>query len=69
MKYALHTAAALLSAFLAPARLIQTAHGHRTSEVVSICYPQVVNNLVSRALNAAAQVGFPKVDAQVIAGC
>jgi len=51
------------------ARLIQTAHGHRTNEVVSICYPQVVNNLVSRALNAAAQVGFPKVDAQVIAGC
>lgn len=35
----------------------------------SICYPQVVNNLVSRALNAAAGVGFPKVDAQVIAGC
>ena len=35
----------------------------------SICYPQVVNNLVSRALNAAVSVGFPKVDAQVIAGC
>lgn len=51
------------------ARLIQTVHGQRTNEVVSICYPQVVNNLVSRALNAAAQVGFPKVDAQVIAGC
>ena len=29
----------------------------------------VVNNLVCRALNAAAAVGFPKVDAQVIAGC
>ena len=51
------------------ARLIHTAHGHRTNEVVSICYPQVVNNLVCRALNAAAAVGFPKVDAQVIAGC
>lgn len=36
---------------------------------LSICHPQVVNNLVSRALNAAVQVGFPKVDAQVIAGC
>lgn len=35
----------------------------------SICHPQMVNNLVSRALNAATQVGFPKVDAQVIAGC
>lgn len=51
------------------ARLIQTVAGHRTNEVVSICYPQVVNNLVCRALNAAAAVGFPKVDAQVIAGC
>lgn len=51
------------------ARLIQTAHGHRTTEVVSICYPLVVNNLVCRALNAATLVGFPKVDAQVIAEC
>ena len=51
------------------ARLIQTTAGHRTNEVVSICYPQVVNNLVCRALNAAAAVGYPKVDAQVIAGC
>lgn len=51
------------------ARLIHRAHGQRTNEVVSICYPQIVNNLVCRALNAAAQVGFPKVDAQVIAGC
>ena len=50
-------------------RLIQQAHGHRSNEVVSICYPQVVNNLVCRALNAAAAVGYPKVDAQVIAGC
>lgn len=50
-------------------RLIQQAHGHRSNEVVSICYPQVVNNLVCRALNAAAAVGFPKVDAQVIGGC
>ncbi len=51
------------------ARLIQQAHGHRANEVVSICYPQVVNNLVCRALNAAAAVGFAKVDAQVVAGC
>ena len=51
------------------ARLIQTVAGNRASEVVSICYPQVVNNLVCRAMNAAAEVGFPKVDAQVIAGC
>lgn len=51
------------------ARLIQTAHGNRANEAVSICYPLVVNNLVCRALNAAASVGYSKVDAQVIAGC
>lgn len=51
------------------ARLIHQTTGNRTNEVVSICYPQVVNNLVCRALNAAAANGFPKVDAQVIAGC
>jgi hypothetical protein len=51
------------------ARLLQKAPGRRTDEVVSICYPLVLNNLVCRALNAAALVGYPKVDAQVIAGC
>lgn len=51
------------------ARLIQAGPGNRTGGAVSICYPLVVNNLVCRALNAAAAVGYPKVDAQVIAGC
>lgn len=51
------------------ARLISMPRGGRTADAVSVCYPLVVNNLVCRALNAAAQVGFPKVDAQVIAGC
>lgn len=51
------------------ARLISLPRGGRASDAVSLCYPLVVNNLVCRALNAAAQVGFPKVDAQVIAGC
>lgn len=51
------------------ARLIQTVAGNRTTEVNSICYPQVVNNLVCRALNAAAAVGYDKVDADVIGGC
>lgn len=51
------------------ARLISIPRGGRASEAVSLCYPLVVNNLVCRALNAAAAVGFPKVDAQVIAGC
>lgn len=51
------------------ARLVHHINSSRSADVVSICYPQVVNNLVCRALNAAAAVGYPKVDAQVIAGC
>lgn len=51
------------------ARLISMPRGGRASDAVSMCYPLVVNNLVCRALNAAAAVGFSKVDAQVIAGC
>ncbi|MBC7215671.1 MAG: AAA family ATPase [Burkholderiaceae bacterium] len=54
------------------ARLIATPRGARTghaSAAVSVCYPLVVNNLVCRALNAAALVGYPKIDAHVIAGC
>lgn len=51
------------------ARLISMPRGGRASDARSMCYPLVVNNLVCRALNAAADVGFPKVDAQVIAGC
>lgn len=50
-------------------RLISLPRGGCVSDAVSVCYPLVVNNLVCRALNAAAQVGYPKVDAQVIAGC
>lgn len=51
------------------ARLISTPRGGRISDATSICYPLVVNNLLCRAINAAAAVGFPRVDAQVIAGC
>lgn len=51
------------------ARLIHLPRGGKPSDARSICYPLVVNNLVSRAMNAAAAVGYPKVDAQVIAGC
>lgn len=51
------------------ARLISTPRGGRASDAVSICYPLVVNNLLARAINAAAAVGFPRVDAQVVAGC
>lgn len=51
------------------ARLISMPRGGRAADAISVCYPLVVNNLVCRALNAAALTGFPKVDAQVIAGC
>lgn len=51
------------------ARLIHMPRGGKPADARSICYPLVVNNLVSRAMNAAAAVGYPKVDAQVIAGC
>ena len=51
------------------ARLVRTPRGGRAADVVSICHPLVVNNLVARAMNAAAAVGFPKVTAQVVGGC
>ncbi len=51
------------------ARLIHLPRGGKPSDARSICYPLVVNNLVSRAMNEAARVGYPVVDAQVIAGC
>ncbi|MFT7722251.1 MAG: hypothetical protein QM788_05410 [Roseateles sp.] len=51
------------------ARLIHVPRGGRVQDARSICYPLVVNNLVSRAMNAAARAAWPKVDAQVIAGC
>lgn len=37
------------------------------SQKVSLCYPLAVNNLLTRAMNQAAAVGWPKVDAQTIA--
>ncbi len=51
------------------ARLISMPRGGRAGDAVSQCYPLVVNNLIARAMNAAALAGWPKVDAQVIAGC
>lgn len=51
------------------ARLVHLPRGGKPQDARSVCYPLVVNNLVCRAMNAAAAVGWPKVDAQVIAGC
>ncbi len=51
------------------ARMIHTPRGGRSSDVTSMCYPLAVNNRAARAMNAAAAAGWPKVDAQVVAGC
>jgi type II secretory pathway predicted ATPase ExeA len=51
------------------ARLIHLPRGGKPSDVRSICYPLVVNNLVSRAMNAAANAGYPVVDGNVIKHC
>ena len=51
------------------ARLIRMPRGGKPSDALSLCHPLVVNNLVTRAMNAAAAAGWPKVDAQVIGGC
>lgn len=51
------------------ARLVHLPRGGKPTDAYSVCFPLVVNNLVSRAMNAAAEAGFEKVNAQVIAGC
>jgi type II secretory pathway predicted ATPase ExeA len=50
-------------------RLSYVPRGGKAQDEVSICYPLVVNNLVCRAMNSAAKVSWPLVDAQAIAGC
>lgn len=52
------------------AKLIQVARGgNRMNDTRNMCYPLVVNNLLCKAMNVAAQEHWPVVDAQVIAGC
>lgn len=51
------------------ARLIHRPRGGKPTDARSLCFPLVVNNLVCRAMNAAALAHWPQVDAQVIAGC
>ena len=48
------------------ARLIHVPRGSKTG--ISCCYPLAVHNLVARAMNGAAAAGWPKVDAQCVAG-
>ena len=49
------------------ARLIHMPRGGKATDAQSICYPLIVNNLVVRAMNSAAEAGYPVVDANVIA--
>ena len=53
------------------ARLIYTPRDEKGRQLssTSTCYPLAVHNLVARAMNAAAAAGWPKVDAQCVAGC
>lgn len=51
------------------ARLVHVPRGGKAADARSVCHPLVVNNLVSRAMNAAAAAGYPVVDGSVIAGC
>lgn len=50
-------------------RLVRMPRGGKAADAISVCHPLAVNNLLVRAMNAAAAVGMPKVDASVIAGC
>lgn len=47
-------------------RLIFFRSGSKTRETVSLMYPLTVNNLVTAALNQAAQLGFAKVSGDLI---
>lgn len=51
------------------ARLIRIPRGGTPKDARSLCFPLVVNNLVTRAMNAAAAVAYPRVTADVIGGC
>jgi len=48
------------------ARLIFSKSTGKTRETISLMYPLMVNNLVTAALNQAAQLGFEKVSADLI---
>lgn len=50
-------------------RLTEIGRGPRRNEVRSMTYPLVVNNLATRAANAAAAMGAPRVTADIVKGC
>lgn len=51
------------------ARLQRIPRGGTPADAVSLCYPLVVNNLVTRAMNEAAETGFDRVSAEILGGC
>lgn len=64
-----HTEVITDDAILAIAeRLQHRARTQRGTETTSLLYPLAVNNLVSAAMNQAAELGFEVVDADVIKG-
>lgn len=50
-------------------RLTLVARGPQRNQVVSMTYPLVVNNLVTRAMNEGARHGAPRVTADIVKGC
>lgn len=50
-------------------RLTLVGRGPQRNETVSMTYPLVVNNLVTRAMNSAAEHGAPRVSADIVLGC
>ena len=49
------------------AKLTRTPRGGKVSDITSICYPLVVNNLIARAMNSAASISSKKIDGELIA--
>lgn len=50
------------------ARLTVTSRSKNQSQQQSLLYPLAVNNLVSAAMNQAAELGFERVDADIVQG-
>lgn len=48
------------------AKLTRMPRGGKVSEAISICYPLVVNNLVTRAMNIATNIAAKKISAELI---
>lgn len=51
------------------ARLTSVPRSGKLRDAKSMCYPLVVNNLVSQAMNEAARTGFDKVSSDIVATC